>query len=200
LVSQLIAECALDKRTVINALQLLEKNHLIKITHQQDQKTYAVQSVREAIQHNGWQKLEPADIPFEEPEISETEFSLNLNAAPASEPEPQPPVYGPEPFLPVDTPAQPAAAAKPSITTITTEKCPYCNERGLIEYVRIRDSKVAYMPCDHNPVTIKSEALKREADVGTIWEGCGQAVDFAKLLRLFGFAAITECVSIFVNH
>jgi hypothetical protein len=41
------------------------------------------------------------------------------------------------------------------------------------------------MPCDHNPVTIKGEALKREADVGTIREGCEQPVDFSKLkLRL----------------
>ena len=178
LISQLMAECALDKRTIENALQLLEKNHLIKITHQQDHKIYAVQSVREAIQYNGWPKLEPADMPCEEPEISETEFLLNLNTAPT--PEPEPPFDEPVPPSPTDTPIQPAAA-KPSITTITTESCPYCNERGLIEYARIRDGKVRYMPCDHNPVTIKGEALKREAEIGTIREGYKQPVDFSQL-------------------
>ncbi|RKZ90431.1 MAG: hypothetical protein DRR19_10080 [Candidatus Parabeggiatoa sp. nov. 1] len=44
--------------------------------------THAVQSVRGAIQHNGWQKLEPANIPFEEIEIPETYLGQNRKAFP----------------------------------------------------------------------------------------------------------------------
>jgi uncharacterized protein YqjF (DUF2071 family) len=98
------------------------------------------------------------------------------------------------PFLPADTHAQqaPAKSTITTIATITTEKCHDSNERGLIEYVRYHDGKVYYMPCDHNPATIIGEALKREADVGTIKNGCEQPVDFTKLKIRLGLIVPKE--------
>jgi hypothetical protein len=63
---------------------------------------------------------------------------------------------------------------------------------GLIEYVRIHDGKIYYMPCGHNPATIKGDALKREADIGTIKNGCEQPVDFTKLKIRLGLVVPKE--------
>lgn len=173
LVSQLIAECALDKRTIIDAQQLLQKNHLIHITYQQDNKTYAVQSVREAVQHNDWQKLAPADMPLEEIEIPD------ITPLPYFEQLSNPPPFFDPAYLSPDTHTHQAAPK----STITTATCPYCNERGLIEYVRIHNGKAYYMPCDYNPATIKNEALKRESEIGSAQEGYEKPVDFLKLKK-----------------
>ncbi len=88
----------------------------------------------------------------------------------------------------MDAPAH-QAAAKPTITTVT---CPYCNEHGLIKYVISYGSKVYYMPYDYNPAALKGEALKREAEISTIQNGCEQPVDFTEKKKKLGLIPVGQ--------
>jgi len=48
------------------------------------------------------------------------------------------------------------------------------------------------MPCDHNPATIKGEALKREAEIGSMQNGCKQPVDFTEKKKKLGLIPVGQ--------